>query len=113
MFELTLVILVAIIILAIGVAMIRVKQKYKRPIDYYNLFMIGLVWLAIGIPLDNYILSALGLIFLIAGIINHKKWKTNRLTWDKLTPEEQRIKIYLISILVVLLILGMVMLYFF
>jgi len=112
MFYITLSILIAIAIIAIGIAMIRVREKYKRPIDYYNLFMIGLIWLAIGIPFDNYILSGLGLVFVVSGLINHKKWKSNRLTWSMLTIEEKKIKVYLIAFLLCLIILGMINLLF-
>ena len=36
------------------------QQKKKRPIDYYNLFIIGIVWIGAGIPLKNYALSVVG-----------------------------------------------------
>lgn len=99
---------VAIIIIILGILFIIVNRKKKYPTDYYNLFVMGIIWTAIGIPLENFALSAMGIIFLVIGLVHKKEWKKNRRSWKKLSKEERKIKIILIIGLTILLILGLV-----
>ncbi len=50
--------------------MLLMGKKGKGSIDYYALFIMGLLWLIIGVPIQNWSLSILGLISLSAGLIN-------------------------------------------
>jgi len=68
----------------------------KRPPKYYSLFIVGIIWLSIGIlyiliyffkentKLTTFIgigipILAVGLFFLIIGLANRDKWKTQQL----------------------------------
>ena len=102
---------IAILILLFAVIAIINKRKAKRPTDYYSLFLIGIIWLAIGIPVNNYVLWSLGILFTIVGLVNKKKWKENRVTWKDLSPEERKLKKWIIVILGILLLAGVVMYY--
>ena len=56
-----------------------VNKREKGTIDYYNLFMMGVIWAGVGLPLQNYALSVVGLILMGIGGFNKDKWKTSRL----------------------------------
>lgn len=99
-------ILIAIILL--GFLMVFLIKKEKRPTDYYNLFLVGMIWVVIGIPMKNYAIGIIGLVFLIVGLINKDKWKTNHKTWNDLTARERRITWFVTAILAVLVILGLI-----
>ena len=105
-----LIIAVLVMLLLLGIVFFAVKKK--KPMDYYNLFTIGIIWTIIGIPLKNYILSALGLIFMIVGIVNKKRWKETHKPWNKLPKKERKYKLILIGTLSVLVLLGLVAYYY-
>lgn len=102
---------IAIAIVLLFVIMLIVNRKIKRPVDYYNFFIIGFIWLVIGFPLDNPVLSIIGLVFMIIGLVNRKKWKANRRTWKGLSKKEKRVRIWIMIILLILIILGFVMMF--
>jgi len=106
-------ILVLLIIIGIFVAI--AAKKSKRPIDYYAWFWIGISWLIIGVPLalrsDNYSLIAMGLIFAVVGLVNRKKWKTNRTTWKDLSKKERRFKFIILIVLGLLIFAGLLVFY--
>lgn len=97
-------IIVALILL--GILMVFVFKKKKRPMDYYNLFIIGLIWSVIGIPLRNVPLSIVGIALLLVGLINVKKWKANRRRWKDLDKSDRKIVLWIMIILLVLALLG-------
>jgi len=96
----------AIIIILFIFWFMAARGKKQQPTDYYALFVIGLVWLAAGIPLKNYPLSAMGGIFTVLGIVNKDKWK-ERKKWNELSAEEQRLKKAIMIIMGVLVLLGL------
>jgi prepilin signal peptidase PulO-like enzyme (type II secretory pathway) len=102
-------IMIAIVLLIIffGVAAVVLNTK-KRPPDYYNLFVIGLVWTAIGIPMENYVLSALGLIFLVTGLSHKKSWEKNRRSWGALDEKEKRLTFLVTGVLGALVFFGLI-----
>jgi drug/metabolite transporter (DMT)-like permease len=107
---------VALLILALLISLIvmRNKMKHKTPTDYYNLFVIGLIWMAFGalsfIFYENSMsfFFILGLAFAVSGLVHKDKWKKNRRTWKDLTPAEQKLKTWIIIILGVLALAGLV-----
>jgi len=98
---------VLIVLIILGIVAILAKKKNKRPIDYYSFFIIGIIWTAFGIPLKNFALWGAGIVFLIIGLVNKNKWKKNRVRWSDLTPEEIRMKTFLIIILGILVLAGL------
>ena len=97
---------IAITILVLGVVAIFATRGKKRPTDYYNFFIMGAIWTAVGIPLKNYLLSAIGLIFLIVGIVHKKDWEKNRIRWADLDKGEKKLKIIVILTLGMILLVG-------
>jgi uncharacterized membrane protein len=102
---------VAILIIVLGVLAFFISRKNKRPVDYYNLFIIGLIWLIIGIPTKNTTLLILGFAFALSGIVNKNKWKKNRRDWSKLKDSEKKVVIFLMVLMSILVILGLVLFY--
>ncbi|MCD4666489.1 hypothetical protein K8R47_01615 [archaeon] len=102
----------ALIILFAIVFLILVKKRKKPiPTDYYNFFIIGLIWFPFGVIFDNIAFSVMGLVFMIIGLVNKDKWKKNRRMWKDLDKTERNIKMWLIIFLGILVLLGLVMLF--
>jgi len=68
--------ILVLLIISSAVAIFLTK-KNKKPTDYYVLFIIGLIWLIVGIPLDNYPLFIIGLVLMAIGAVNRDKWDKN------------------------------------
>lgn len=88
-----------------------IKKNKKRTLDFYALFIIGVVWIFSGLFIQSIPLSLLGLAFAIVGISNKRKWIKNEIQWNKLSKKEKTIKILSIVALCVLILMG-VLLYF-
>ncbi len=103
-------IILSVLIVLFGVALLALvmQRKNKRPPDYYNFFIMGLIWTAIGIPMKNYALGSMGLVFLIAGLVNKKKWKKNRVRWTDLSKKEKKFKMIMVVLLSLLVFVGLV-----
>ena len=104
-----LMVVIALLIIFLAIAFVIRRKKGKIPTDYYNLFVIGIIWLIIGVPMKNYVLSGLGLIFTVVGLTHKKKWQKNRRTWEDLSKSEKNFKLTLIIILSIMLIAGLIM----
>lgn len=100
--------IVALIVFLIIVFTLNISRKSKRGPDYYALFIIGVVWLIIGVPLQNPALWTLGLIFFIVGIVNKEKWKKNRVHWKDLSKKEQKLRMWIMIGLTILIVFGLV-----
>ena len=83
-----------------------VSKKKKRPTDYYTLFIMGIVFLPIGVATENYPLAVLGMTFSVVGLINKDKWKKNKQTWETLSKKERKFMIVTIAIITLLLVSG-------
>jgi len=99
---------VVIVVLGIlAISFIKAKEG-KHKVDYYSLFLMGVIWLAVGIPLDNSALWILGIIFFIVGLANKDKWKKNRMDWKKVTKRQKNILYIAIVMLFLLLVAGII-----
>ena len=103
-------IFVAVAIVVLGIlAIFFIKAKEgKHKVDYYSLFIMGIIWLAVGIPLDNSALWILGIIFFVIGLANKDKWKKNRMDWKNITKKQRKILYIATAMLFLLLIAGII-----
>jgi hypothetical protein len=105
---------IAIAILVLGILFIisSLVSKKKRKADYYNLFIMGIIWIAIGIPLRNNLLVALGIVFGIVGLVHKKEWKKNRkeYKWAGLNKYEKILAVVFVIFLIIALLAGIVIL---
>jgi hypothetical protein len=105
---LLLIITMGIILILFAVLFEIMSKKKKRSTDYYALFLIGILWLALSFLLRSWIFGGLGIIFSIAGLMNREKWKKNRQTWSKLDKKDRIARIINVIFLVILVIVGIV-----
>ncbi len=101
-----LMIVIALIVLSILVATIIISRKYQIQPNFFSFFVIGLIWLPLGLVLRNHFLVIMGAAFLITGLINHKKWQT-RIKWSELPEPVKRMKIFIVIFLAVLVFAGL------
>ncbi|MFH2027707.1 MAG: hypothetical protein ABIJ08_01080 [Nanoarchaeota archaeon] len=102
---------IVILLLILGVIVFLVTKKKKHKPDYYALFIMGLIWLPLGIPLDNYAFTVMGLLFMIIGLANKDKWKTNRRDWKTMDKNERKLMTIAIIVLGLLALAGLTVFY--
>ncbi len=104
-------VVVILLVVFLAVAIILQRKNVKRPPDYYNLFLTGLMWFAIGIPLvfdGSYIFLVVGTFLAGIGLLNKDKWQANRRKWSDLTPKEKSIKKVLMIVLGAFVVAGFI-----
>ncbi|NOR84987.1 hypothetical protein GQ473_02625 [archaeon] len=102
---------IGILIILLAVLFLLGRKINKRPPDYYNFFIFGIIWVPLGLLFNNNVLWMLGLVFLIAGLANKDKWEKNRIRWDDLTAEEKKFRKIVIGILTLTLLIGVAAFY--
>tara|TARA_Y100000310_G_scaffold345263_1_gene463202 strand:- start:2675 stop:3058 length:384 start_codon:yes stop_codon:yes gene_type:complete len=111
-------ILVLLVIFGV-IAIMVLKRGRKKPTDYYNFFIIGIIWLPFGIFMsfvyeDGFIgnfFSILGLIYIILGLAHKKEWKNTHKSWGQLSKTEQKWKVIIFIILGFLVLAGLIAFY--
>lgn len=84
---------ILVIILLLGVIFL-VRRRYagkKQPVDYYTLFIMGIIWMVIGFIPDNYAFLIIGVFMAVVGLAHKSEWKKNRKDWDKIGNKQKRI----------------------
>ncbi len=72
-------IIAVVLALSIGVFyLVRNRGLETRVDDYRTFFIMGAVFIPIGIATDNYVFSILGLVFMILGATNRDKWRNTQ-----------------------------------
>jgi hypothetical protein len=100
---------VAIVVLGVlAILFVRAKEG-KHEVDYYSLFIMGLIWIAVGIPMNNSALWIIGIVFFTLGIVNKDKWKKNKMNWKKMNKRQKNILYISIAMLFLLLVAGIIM----
>lgn len=82
------------------------KKRQKTP-DYYAFFIMGFIWFIAGLIMKNVPLWIVGLLFLLIGVFNHRKWRQNEFKWKDLSKRERRLRIWILTFLLVILIGGL------
>ena len=100
---------IAVLIVLTGVAAIIIAKtrRGKHEPDYRTFFIMGIMWIPLGIALDNPVFWIMGLMFMIIGLANKNKWKKQK-PWSELPSQEKKIKGVIIVALGVLVLLGLV-----
>ncbi|MHA1989094.1 MAG: hypothetical protein ACW98D_20930 [Promethearchaeota archaeon] len=88
----------------LAIVFIKAKEG-KHKVDYYSLFLIGLIWIAVGLPLNNSVLWIIGLVFLIIGLANKDKWKKNKAEWKKMNKRQKNM-LYIATVMLFLLLVA-------
>lgn len=106
-------IIIFVVVVALAIASLLLQRKRKEAPDYYALFIMGIIWLAAGLPLKNYPIWVVGAVFTIIGWVNKDKWRGNRKKWNELNSAEKTLKALLIAILTILLAAGVIIYIFY
>jgi len=106
------VVVALLLILGLAVFWISYKKRGHHEVDYRTLFVLGLVWIPLGLASDNPAFWIIGLVFMAVGLANKSKWKKQK-NWDELTTEQQRLKKILMIITSVLLVVGLAAYFYF
>ena len=99
--------LIGILVLLVLFMVLFMKRKDKRPPDYYLLFIMGIIWIPLGIASGNPGFSLAGLVLMIIGLANKDKWKKNRRDWRKEWKEGGKVALLIALAVAVLLVLGL------
>lgn len=83
------------------------KKLRKKGPDYYSFFIMGIIWMPVGIAVGNMGLWSLGLIFTLIGLLNRKKWKSSKDIYSNVTKEESRFNKILIFIFSLVFLAGL------
>lgn len=76
--------------------------------DYRTLFILGIVWLPLGIATDNKAFLVVSLILLVLSLANRKEWNKNDRSWKDLSLKQKNIKLVIVGVLFLILIIGVV-----
>lgn len=99
---------VAIALVAVVYLILVAKGKITRSEpDYRQLFMMGLIFLPLGISSDNQVFLVFSLVFMGVGLANKKKWKKQP-KLSELSPAQRKFRIALIVTLGLLVLAGFV-----
>lgn len=99
--------IIIILFAVIFALLVRKRKKYRGP-DYYTFFIMGILWIPIGLAMKNYFLFAFGLVLMIVGLVNRKKWKQNRTSWKEMDKSERKLTIIVIILLALVLVAGLI-----
>jgi hypothetical protein len=99
-----------VLLILLGVLLfVRIKYKQSLEPDYRVFFILGLIWIALGVinvfQDGSVALGALGVIFLAVGLGNRDKWRQRK--WADLPPEQRRMKIILMLVILGVMVLGL------
>ncbi len=100
---------IAALLLIVAIYVVRKGSPDHVP-NYRAFFVLGIVWLPIGLGAQNPSLWIIGLIFMIIGIMNRSKWKVQP-KWSEMPPEQKKMKLTLILIFSLILVLGILAFY--
>jgi len=105
-----LMIIVAAVLILLGVFFIifSLKQKQKHRPDYYTFFIMGIIWLPVGIAIKNYGLALGGLILMIFGLLKKDEWKLKQRNWNKMNSYQKKILILIRIFLGLLVLVGII-----
>ncbi len=101
------IIIAVLLLVGLAIAIIQ-KKKFNRLTDFRVFFIIGIIWIPLGISTENYIFSIIGIVFTLVGILHKDKWQKN-VPWSQMEPRDKKIKLAIIISVSLLLITGIVL----
>ena len=102
-----LIVAIAAVVVILLIFFVVARKQEKRPPNYRALFILGIVFLPLGISTENYAFTGVGALFMIIGLANKKKWEKQK-KWNELSYNERRLKITIIIVLSLLLFFGVI-----
>ena len=103
---------IAVLLVIFFIVAMYMKKKEKRPIDWFNIFIIGVIWAGAGVPMENYAVSTAGIIMMVLGGLHRKDWKKNKQRWKELNEKQKKFRLVLMGILLLLIVLTFILFWF-
>ena len=97
-----------IVLLLISVVWMLFSRRKKHEIDYYAMFILGVIWVPLSLVQENYIFSSIGLVLAVIGLANKDKWKTNRKSIARMGKGERLIITVVTGLLVLAILAGLI-----
>lgn len=97
---------VTIALLLVSVFVLK-SSDGKRKIDYRTLFILGVVWIPIGLAIGNHIVWIIGLALLTIGLMKKDKWEKQK-PLSELDTSERKLRVALLIGLSLFLIAGVI-----
>ena len=91
--------------LLIGMIVFYKNRKEGVEPDYRMFFIMGVIFLPLGIGSKNYAFFIMSMVFIAIGLLNRSKWKDEP-KWSELPTDKRRLKLVLLGALA-LLVLGL------
>ena len=97
-------------LLVVGVMVYRYRDEPIEP-DYRTFFILGVIWLPLGLGTDNPAFWIIGLAFMAIGLANHAKWK-DAPRWRDLPDHQRRVRLVVLGVILGLVLLtGLILVY--
>lgn len=98
--------------LALVALIVTAKKKVDREPNYYQFFIIGIVWVGAGTAIytssGNPGLLAMGVVFTALGLLNRDKWDRDKKRMAEMTPQDRRLILVLAGGLALTLLIGLI-----
>jgi len=106
---------IGLVVVVLGIVVYALQKKGKRQVDYRRLFIMGVIWLPVGIVflLMHFLFDrpfiigvpflAMGLIYLTIGLANKGKWRESK----PLTASQKKITIGLTAAGIIVFLLAL------
>ena len=91
--------------LLVGLIVFYRNRKEGVEPDYRTFFMMGVIFLPLGIASDNYAFFIMSMVFIAIGLVNRSKWKDEP-KWSELPTDKRRLKLILMGGLTFLVLVG-------
>jgi hypothetical protein len=105
--------IIILVLLILGVLALIVARKNNKCLpDYYGMYIMGIIWMVVGIPMilrsENSAFFILGILFAAVGMKHRSEWNRNTRKWKDLSKEEKSLRMIIMIILGVLVLAGLV-----
>ena len=101
-------VILGIVIALLIVFIIVVRKKEHHSVDYRALFILGAVFIPVGVATKNYFMWIFGLGLMAISLANHKKWKEKK-AWSKLTKKQRKQRMWIMIGLGVVVLIGLIL----
>ena len=91
--------------LLIGMIVFYKNRKEGVEPDYRMFFIMGVIFLPLGIGSKNYAFFIMSMVFIAIGLLNRSKWK-DAPKWSELPDRQRRLKLILVGGITFLLLIG-------
>jgi len=91
--------------LLVGFIVFYRKRKEGMKPDYRTFFIMGVIFLPLGIASENYAFFIMSMVLIAIGLLNRSKWKDEP-KWSELPERQRRLKLIIVGGLTLLLLIG-------